>query len=271
MKKLFLSFTLFLMLLHLAGCGAPSAPSQPESSAPIVVAVIDTGFSPDAIPLKNTLAGKNYLDPQLDCRDTYGHGTAVASIILERAPETLLVPLVSNAYDDGTIRQVDNEVLAQMIEDAVDVYHCDIINLSAGLALDKKSVRKAVAYAISQNVPVICSAGNDYHYNGAVKYYPAGYEDTIAVGALTADGTSIAEFSQRGDWVDLYATGEAVTITTLSGSTRTSDGTSFSAAKVTAQTALLLAQNPDLTVAQLTEQLLAQAQSIDGDILCLVE
>ena len=43
------------------------------------------------------------------------------------------------------------------------------------------------------------------------------------------------------------------------------------AKKVTAEAALLLAQSPELTVAQLTELLLAQAQTLDEGILCLAE
>lgn len=278
MKKPILILLLTLLCVLAAGCGTtqptvpdsasnstaqqvpalrgPSAPSQ----APVRIAVIDTGFSVNSIPQENTLEGKNYLDPQLSTADTYGHGTAVASVILEYAPEVLLVPLVSSAYDDGDIIQVGNDVLAQMIRDAVDLYACDIINISAGLVLDKDAVRQAIGYAEEQQVLVVASVGNDYPTQGAVKYYPAGYESVVAVGSLTADGTEISTFSQRGDWVDFYVAGEDISIRTLSGGTRTSEGTSYSAAKVTACAARLLqAEDGALTAAQLRTLLAAQA------------
>ena len=167
----------------------------------------------------------------------------------------MLIPLVSNVYEKGRIRQVENDTLAQMIRDAVDVYQCSIINISAGLVLDKEAVRDAVEYTRKQGVLIVASAGNDYDVNGAVKYYPAGYDSVLAVGALTKDGKEVASFSQRGDWVSCYEIGEAVTIKTLSGKTRESDGTSYAAAKITARAAELMQEEPTLTVDELQESL----------------
>ena len=219
------------------------------------IAVIDTGFSTEAIPEEKREEGKNYVEPEESAEDTYGHGTAVASVILSENENVVLVPLVSNVYEKGKIRQVENDTLAQMIRDAVDVYQCRIINISAGLVLDKDAVRDAVEYAKEQGVLVVASAGNDYDVNGAVKYYPAGYDSVLAVGALTEDGKEVASFSQRGDWVNCYEIGEAVTIKTLSGNTRESDGTSYAAAKITARAAELMQEEPTLTVDGLQESL----------------
>ena len=219
------------------------------------IAVIDTGFSTEAIPEEKREEGKNYVEPEGSAEDTYGHGTAVASVILSENVNVVLVPLVSNIYEKGKIRQVENDTLAQMIRDAVDVYQCSIINISAGLVLDKEAVREAVKYARKQGVLVVASAGNDYDVNGAVKYYPAGYDSVLAVGALTKDGKEVASFSQRGDWVNCYEIGEAVTIKTLSGNTRESDGTSYAAARITAKAAELMQEEPTLTVDELQEML----------------
>lgn len=219
------------------------------------IAVIDTGFSTEAIPEEKREEGKNYVEPEGSAEDTYGHGTAVASVILSENENVVLIPLVSNVYEKGKLRQVENDTLAQMIRDAVDVYQCSIINISAGLVLDKEAVRDAVEYTRKQGVLIVASAGNDYDVNGAVKYYPAGYDSVLAVGALTKDGKEVASFSQRGDWVNCYEIGEAVTIKTLSGKTRESDGTSYAAAKITARAAELMQEEPTLTVDELQESL----------------
>ena len=58
-----------------------------SNRGPVVIAIIDTGISTNAIPSENILEGKNYLDPSLSTEDTYGHGTAVASVILKHLPE----------------------------------------------------------------------------------------------------------------------------------------------------------------------------------------
>ena len=120
---------------------------QIEKRSAVKVAVIDTGFCQKAIPAENIIEGRNYLYPELSTEDTYGHGTAVASIILQYASDVMLVPLVSSAYEKGKIKQVDNDTLAQMILDAVDVYDCDIINISAVIVLDKDTIRAACAHA----------------------------------------------------------------------------------------------------------------------------
>lgn len=232
---------------------------------PVVIGIIDTGISTKAIADKNLLPGKNYIDPSLSTEDTYGHGTAVASVILKHYPQAKLVPLVSNAYDGGKLDQVDNDVLAGMIRDAVDVYRCQIINLSAGLILDKPSVREAVAYAEEKGALIVSSVGNDYATDGDFMYYPAGYETVLAVGSVNADGTAVSDFSQRGSWVDIYACGEGVKIAALSGKTKTGEGTSYAAARVTAAAAALWQKEPNLTPTQLREKLLSQAKSLpDG-------
>lgn len=228
---------------------------QIEKQTAVKIAVIDTGFSPKAIPAENIIEGRNYLYPELSTEDTYGHGTAVASIILQYAPDVMLVPLVSSAYEKGKIKQVDNDTLAQMILDAVDVYDCDIINISAGILLDKDAIRDACAHAEEEGVLIVAAAGNDYQVNSDVKYYPAAYDTVLAVGALNKDGTEIADFSQRGEWVDIYAIGEEVTISTLSGNTRTGNGSSYSAAKVTAIAANIMKTEEELDLWQLRERI----------------
>jgi len=265
MKKRLFAIIAVISLLLPACCQTPQ--TQPiTQNSPVTIAVIDTGFSSAAIPQQNILEGKNYLDETSDTEDTYGHGTAVASVILKNYPDAVLVPLVSNAFDNGKITQVDNDTLAQMITDAVDVYDCDIINISAGLILDKDSVRNAVAYAEQNGVLVVASAGNDYKESGSFRYYPAAYDTVFAVGSVNKNGTEISAFSQRGDWVDICTCGEDVTIGTLSGNTRQSDGTSYSAAKITAHAAKLMAQSQTtLTPSEVRQQILDSAKALpDG-------
>ena len=267
MKKLILVLITTLSLLFSVSCTQTPQIQPITQTAPVTIAVIDTGFSSAAIPQSNIQEGKNYLDPTLDTEDTYGHGTAVASVILDIYPEALLVPLVSNAFDDGKITQVDNDTLAQMIIDAVDVYNCDIVNISAGLILDKDSVRNAVLYAEENGVLVVASVGNDYADYGEGKYYPAAYDTVFAVGSVNKKGTGISAFSQRGEWVDIYTCGEDVTIDTLSGNTRKSSGTSYSAAKITAYAAQIISQSQTaLTPSEVRQQILDSAQTLpDGE------
>lgn len=248
-RKIITAILTVLTIFALAAC------SQSAPLRTVKVAIIDTGISADAISAEFIGEGANYLDSEKTTADTYGHGTAVASVILENAENVILVPLVSNMYVRGKISFVDAATFAQMIRDAVDVYGCDIINISAGLVLDKESVRLAVKYAEEKGVLIVASAGNDYKENAGQVYYPAAYETVLAVGSLTADGSAISEFSQRGAWVNAFAVGEDVHMLTLSGADKTDSGSSYAAAKVTAAAVKLLQENEDMTPAKLRELL----------------
>ncbi len=265
-KRLFRILCIVLCLCFISGI---IATVEYVTRDPVIIGIIDTGISTNAIDSDHILEGRNYLDPSLSTEDTYGHGTAVASVILKELPQAQFVPLVSNAYNKGRIEQVDNDVFAQMIRDAVDVYHCQIINLSVGLILDKQSICEAVAYAEGKGVLVVASAGNDYAEGGKFVYYPAAYETVLSVGSVNKKKNEISDFSQRGEWVDIYARGEEITIKTLSGDKRESEGTSYSAAIVTARAARLLQKNKNLTPAQLREKLLNKAKQLDSEILIL--
>lgn len=249
-RKIIVLILAAVSVLTLAACSQEKEPPRT-----VRVAVIDTGISADAIPAEFIGEGANYLDSEKTTADTYGHGTAVASVILENAENVILVPLVSNMYVKGKISFVDTATFAQMIRDAVDVYDCEIINISAGLVLDKEAVRLAVEYAEENGVLIVASAGNDYKENAGQIYYPAAYETVLAVGSLTADGSAISEFSQRGAWVNTFAVGEDVHMLTLSGADKTDSGSSYAAAKVTATAVKLLQENEDMTPAKLRELL----------------
>lgn len=125
--KLYLTLiTALLITCITASCAGRQDSGTVTDDKKIRAAVIDTGFSEKAIPAGNIAGGKNYVEGSMGTDDTYGHGTAVASIILENAPDTELVALVSSVYEHGRLKQVDADTFAGIIIDAVDVYGCDV-------------------------------------------------------------------------------------------------------------------------------------------------
>lgn len=250
-KKAKLYIILIITLLitgFVTACTERQAGKAATADKKIRVAVVDTGFSDKSIPDGSIAGGKNYIVESMGKDDTYGHGTAVASIILENVPDAELVALVSSVYDHGKLTQVDADTFAMIIMDAVDVYECDVINVSAGFAADVETVRQAVDYAKEKGVVIVAAAGNDYQDNPDAKYYPAAYESVIAVGSMNENKTSISDFSQRGEWVDIYECGENITVKTLSGNERIVSGTSYSAAIVTARVCKILEENANAEV-----------------------
>lgn len=250
-KKAKLYIILIITLLitgFVTACTERQAGKAATADKKIRVAVVDTGFSDKSIPDGSIAGGKNYIVESMGKDDTYGHGTAVASIILENVPDAELVALVSSVYDHGKLTQVDADTFAMIIMDAVDVYECDVINVSAGFAADVETVRQAVDYAKEKGVVIVAAAGNDYQDNPDAKYYPAAYESVIAVGSMNENKTSISDFSQRGEWVDIYECRENITVKTLSGNERIVSGTSYSAAIVTARVCKILEENSNAGV-----------------------
>lgn len=257
-KKAKLYIILIITLLitgFVTACTERQAGKTATADKKIRVAVVDTGFSDKSIPDGSIAGGKNYIVESMGTDDTYGHGTAVASIILENVPDAELVALVSSVYDHGKLTQVDADTFARIIMDAVDVYECDVINVSAGFAADVETVRQAVDYAKEKGVVIVAAAGNDYQDNPDAKYYPAAYESVIAVGSMNENKTSISDFSQRGEWVDIYECGENITVKTLSGNERIVSGTSYSAAIVTARVCKILEENSNAGVDEVMREI----------------
>ena len=92
--------------------------------------------------------------------------------------------------------------------------HPDIISMSAGTTLGPGEPPESVLslsvfqqeYLANSNTILVCAAGND---GGAGPFLPASAGWPIAVGALNAD-KSLAGYSNRGPWVDVYARGTDV-------------------------------------------------------------
>lgn len=254
--KLYIILIITLLITYfVTACTERQAGKAATADKKIRVAVVDTGFSDKSIPDGSIAGGKNYVVESMGTDDTYGHGTAVASIILENVPDAELVALVSSVYDHGKLTQVDADTFARIIMDAVDVYECDVINVSAGFAADVETVRQAVDYAKEKGVVIVAAAGNDYQDNPDAKYYPAAYESVIAVGSMNENKTSISDFSQRGEWVDIYECGENITVKTLSGNERIVSGTSYSAAIVTAKVCKILEENSNTGVDEVMREI----------------
>lgn len=264
MKKRILSL---LLVFALALSLAPAA----LAAEPIRVAVIDTGVSTTVVAPANRAAGKNYILPGQSTEDQHGHGTAIASIIVgsEEAairgycPEAVIVPLVwASRDDDGNLVQGKADMAGRAIHEAIDVYGCRIINLSAGSANNDPALWEAVDYAEEKGVLLLSSAGND----GTDKYYYPGASRTVlCVGSCNKEGTARSRFSNSHDRVDLLAVGENLRVASLrQGASTLVSGTSFSTAIVSGVAAQLWTQNPDLTLDELREVLLTSDRTVEG-------
>src|SRR6266705_1069853 len=180
----------------------------------------------------------------------HGHATMVAGIIVAIAPDALIMPL--RAFDDSGTG--DAFQVAKAIRYAVR-NGAHIINLSLGLSDQSKAVEAAIAFAEANHVIVVASAGNS---DSAAPQYPAVLPGVLGVAATDLDDLK-ATFSNYGESVFVTAPGFNI-ITAYPGGYAVASGTSFSAAFVSAEAALIRS----LTTNGIQDVIAGSSLNIDG-------
>lgn len=144
-----------------------------------------------------------------------------------------------------------------------------VINVSLGGTTGSSTLHNAVIAATNAGALVVAAAGND---GSTSALYPAAYPEALAVSAVGPDGL-LASYSTYGSAIDIAAPGGDITdgggtygVTSSVWNYITNqpaydswDGTSMATPHVTGVAALLLAQTPSLTVAQLRSRLTSWA------------
>lgn len=260
---------------------APSELAPLATGAGVRVAVIDSGVDADTPALRGRVAaGADFLHHDPDGRqDCNGHGTEVASLIAGRpaggsvfqglAPGATIVPVrVSEEEDDADGGTSGDHAsfgdFADAIDWAVDEGRADVINLSLVTTDGNTPVRQAVARAIDKGVVVVAAAGNHGRPGDPNPTpFPAAYPGVIGVGALTAAGVR-ADYSQHGDYVDVVAAGDGVTVALPGGGLDLGSGTSFASPFVAATAALIRQRFPDASPAEVARRIEATTDPAPG-------
>ena len=231
---------------------ADAAATAGLTGAGVRVGVVDSGIYAQhtALAGANIVEGEDFTQYG-STTDTLGHGTFVAGVIAGAdwglAPGVELVPLKCFTGRTGTLADAVSAIYA-----GVDKYHCDVLNMSLGIAQQSDALADAVAHAAEAGVVLVAAVGNA----GTERlYYPAAYEGVLGVGSVKAD-LQPASATQHNASVDLTAPGDKIPGLGISGPEAwlTGSGTSYAAPWVTAAAALILEWNPELTpdeVAQL--------------------
>ncbi len=210
------------------------------------IAVIDTGLDLNHPAFVNSLAPatewKDFVDNDTTPQETigafYGHGTAVAGIILQIAPRATILPI--RVLDSDGAGDVDDVVAA--IDWAVQK-GVKLINLSLGSVETVASLDAMVSYAASQGVYVIASAGNagssSLSYPAAQAAVGATNNNILSVGSATIAGVR-SSFSNYGSALEFMSFGENVYSAYPDSQTGYFTGTSFAAPQITGCLALIM-------------------------------
>ena len=208
----------------------------------VTIAVLDTGCDldhPDLI--ENLLEGVNFINTRKPPEDGNGHGTHVVGTLVAShndigvvgvCPKAKVIPIkVLDDKGNGNLLSV-----AKGIRWAAD-NGVDIITMSLGAPMKVQQVRKAIQYAASKGIPTFVAAGNA----GKTKevFYPANYEETIAIGAIDKDFRR-ADFSNTGENLDFMAPGVDIFSTVPDDWYATLSGTSMACPFAVGVAALVL-------------------------------
>ncbi len=214
----------------------------PRLGDSVKVAVIDTGLDLHHPAFQGRLAPahewKDFVDgdtyPQEVSGPNYGHGTGVADIIVQVAPNVTILPIRVLGPDGSG----DTTDVVAAINHAVQK-GADIINLSLGTDTGEKTLENLIKYAVKQNVVVVASAGN----NGREDIlFPARYKDEV-VGVGSVDpNDELSTFSSYGKELNLTAPGESIYTAAPDQSVGSWSGTSFAAPIVSGAAALALGE-----------------------------
>jgi thermitase len=244
--------------------------SQGQNLAPnlgrgVKVAVIDTGLDLAHPAFVGKLAPstewKDFIDggtPQeVSGGKGYGHGTAVAGVILQVAPNATILPIrVLEA--DGT-GDLDKVVMA--VDWAIQK-GAKIINMSLGTDTDLKAFGDIVAVARDRGISVIASSGN----NGSKGIeYPAKYDtQVLGVGSVSSTGVQSVFSSYSGE-LAIMAPGEFMYSAYPATQIAYSSGTSFAAPIVSGTFALALGQKADITRTKLFSTISGESVKVSGN------
>ena len=160
----------------------------------------------------------------------YGHGTLCAGLIAAVAPRAMVMPL--RVFDDNG--EADIFTITKAIRYAIR-NKVGVINMSFGISTNSRTVREAVAAAITANIVVTGSAGNA---NSSTPQYPASYSSVLSV-AATDLADKKGSFSNYGSSISVSAPGVNIISAYPGGYYAVVSGTSFAAPIVAGEAALV--------------------------------
>ena len=224
-----------------------------------VVAVLDTGLDLAHPAFRDRLSSPStwfdFVDndsvPQEVVGAAYGHGTAVASVVLQVAPSARVLPLrVLGADGSGSPGDV-----AAAVDRAVAL-GADVIQLSLGTPEPDAALERAVEAAAANGVYVVASAGNSdanptYPAFSALQATPTGIM-TIGVGSVDLNDVKswFSNFVPEGDpaaedGLEMVAFGEAIVTAAPGNRVASWDGTSVAAPMVAGAVALAVGEGAE--------------------------
>ncbi len=266
-----------------------------KGSRKVVVAVLDSGVDythqdlvanmwmrPDNIPAYkddelgavNDLHGFNAVDNARDPMDDNGHGTHCAGVIGAEGDneegiaginwEVEIMPLKFLGRGGFGTTKDAIEAINYAIERKRAGVNVRVINASWGSTARSQALEDAIRAANEEGILFVAAAGNDGSSNDSRPHYPSSYPNVVSVAASDRNDI-MASFSNFGlKSVHIAAPGKDIISTWLNNDYREASGTSMATPQVAGVAALLLSQDPKMSVQKLRERLLKCFDPVDS-------
>lgn len=270
--------------------------AKTQGSAEVVVAVLDTGVDyahkdlvanmwmrPDDVPeytdeelgtiddSRGFDATSNASDPM----DDNGHGTHVAGIIGAEGDNNegiaginwnvQIMPLKFLGRGGFGSTKDAIEAINYAIDRKKNGVNLRVINASWGSTQRSKALEDAIRAAGDAGILFVAAAGNSSTDNDKRGHYPSNYDlpNMVSVAALDRQDL-LATFSNFGaKTVHVAAPGREILSTWLNDEYREASGTSMAAPQVAGIAALIVANEPKLSMAKLRDRILKSVDPID--------
>ena len=226
----------------------------------IVVGIIDSGI----------WTGNKYFDERLICAysfigkdpysDTSGHGSKVAGVILENTLPNVKI-ISYQVFQNGE----STASLIRLAEAQAELDEVDIVNSSYSQQHPNSEIINH-NFTDIQNTGYlqVAGAGND---SNTILHTPASSSNVISVASLM-NNDKLANYSSRGQWVDVAAPGDNITIpsTKIEGAVNSFNGTSCATPFVVSVCAMIMTQYPTFSNSHVAEVLFKSCEKSDVNV-----
>lgn len=268
-----------------------------RGSEKVVVAVLDTGVDythedlvsnmwlrPESLPqyaddelgsfddVHGFDADTNAADPM----DENGHGTHCAGIIGAEGDNNAgitginwnvtIMPLKFLGRGGFGTTKNAIEAINYAIDRKQKGVNVRVINASWGSTSYSRALEDTIRAAGEQGILFVAAAGNSSTDNDKRAHYPSNYDLPNVISVAALDRTdAMASFSNFGaKTVHIAAPGRDIRSTWLGNAYRDASGTSMAAPQVAGVAALILANEPNLSVEKLRERILKAVDKVDS-------
>jgi subtilisin family serine protease len=280
-----------------ADIDALKAWTKTQGSKDVVVAVLDSGVDYTHIDLRGNMWLRpdnvpEYTDDELgsfddlhgfdigdnvgDPMDDNGHGTHCAGVIGAEGDNgegiaginwhVRIMPLKFLGRSGFGSTKAAIESINYAIDRKKHGVNVRVISASWGSTRSSKALGDAIKAAGDAGTLFVAAAGNNGTDNDKRPHYPSNYDlpNVISVAALDRND-ALASFSNYGiKTVHIAAPGKDILSTWLNDQYREASGTSMATPQVSGVAALIVAANPNISVAKLRERLLKGVDKIDA-------